>query len=101
MPHRTMAANARQVNGLYAHVTAMQSRYSTLHLPVELVHGVEDKIVPAAIHSERLVDLLPDAHLTLLPGHGHMPHHTNHEAVVAAALRAAHRAGWTLAGPSA
>ena len=98
MPHRTMAANAMQVNGLFEHVTTMQTRYPGLHLPVELVHGAEDKIVPPAIHSQPLSALLPNAHLTLLPCHGHMPHHSDPEAVVAAITRAAHRAGWTLAG---
>jgi pimeloyl-ACP methyl ester carboxylesterase len=100
MPRRTMAANALQVNGLYAHVTAMQARYPDLHLPVELVHGVADQIVPAAIHSQPLAALLPNAHLTLLPGSGHMPHHTDPEAVIAAITRAAHRAGWTWDLPS-
>ncbi len=100
MPRGAMASNAMQVNGLFAHVTAMQTRYSGLHLPVELVHGTEDKIVPAAIHSQPLAALLPDAHLTLLPASGHMPHHTDPGAVVAAVNRAATRAGWTLGLPS-
>ncbi len=101
MPHRTMAANAMQVNGLLDHVTEMQARYPDLHLPVELVHGAEDRIVPPAIHSIPLSARLPAAHLTLLPGVGHMPHHAAPDAVVAAIIRAAIRAGWTLDPPSA
>jgi pimeloyl-ACP methyl ester carboxylesterase len=100
IPRRTMAANAMQVNGLFAQVTDMQARYAGLHLPVELVHGAADRIVPPDIHSEPLASILPNAHLTLLPDTGHMPHHTAPEAVIAAILRAAHRAGWTSLTPS-
>ena len=95
MPRRTMAANALQVNGLHAHVTAMQSLYAGLRVPVELVHGDADSIVPAFIHSQPLSTLIPGARLTLLPGQGHMPHHSDPEAVIAAISRAATRAGWT------
>lgn len=100
LPRRAMAANADQVNALHAEVGAMQGRYPQLDLPVELIHGAEDPIVPPGIHAQPLAGLLPQAHLTLLPGKGHMPHHSAPEAVEAAALRAATRAGWTLAGPS-
>jgi pimeloyl-ACP methyl ester carboxylesterase len=100
IPHGTMAANAMQVNGLLAEVTVMQARYPGLQLPVELVHGADDRIVPPDIHSQPLATLLPNAHLTLLPDTGHMPHHAAPDAVIAAILRAAYRAGWTSVAPS-
>lgn len=95
LPLGPLQDNARQVNGLYSHVAAMRQRYPDLTLPVELVHGLADTIVPAAIHAKPLSKLIPQARLTLLPDVGHMPHHTQPEAVVEAITRAATRAGWT------
>ena len=89
----TLVANARQVNGLRAQLVAMEPRYAGLDLPVELIHGDADTIVPLTVHSAKLVDLLPDARLTVIPGGGHMPQHLHGGLVVEAALRAATRAG--------
>ena len=89
----TLVANARQVNGLRPQLVAMVPRYAGLNLPVELIHGDADTIVPLAIHSAKLVDLLPDANLTVIPGGGHMPQHLHKDLVVKAALQAASRAG--------
>jgi len=89
----SLRANARQVNGLLPHIVAMSARYGDLRLPVEIVHGDADDTVPLAIHSARLVEIIPEANLTILPGIGHMPHHADPVAVVAAIDRAAARAG--------
>ena len=86
-------ANARQVSTLRPHVVAMEALYPTLTMPVEIVHGDADTIVPLDIHSARLAALIPGAALTVLPGVGHMPHHADPDAVVAAIDRAAARAG--------
>lgn len=89
----TLAMNARQVNGLRPYVVLMSEAYPQLDLPVEIVHGTDDTIVPADIHAIPMNKLLPNAELTLLPGVGHMPHHADPEAIVAAIDRAAARAG--------
>lgn len=89
----TLANNAEQVNGLRPQIVAMQPRYPGLTIPVELIHGDADTIVPLAIHSAPLVKLLPDAELTVVPGGGHMPQHTQTDLVVEKTLRAAARAG--------
>ncbi len=86
-------ANARQVNSLLAAVEAMAPRYPSLTVPLEIVHGDLDTIVGLEVHSRPLAALVPDAHLTVLHGVGHMPHHTHPEAVVAAIERARDRAG--------
>ncbi len=86
-------ANARQVNTLHAAVSAMAPRYPSVEIPVEIVHGAEDEVVPVHVHAEPLARLLPDARLTQLDGIGHMPHHWAPEAVSAAIDRAASRAG--------
>lgn len=86
-------ANARQVNTLRPHLVEMSARYGDLRLPVEIVHGTADDIVPLDVHSERLVTQIPDARLTRLDGIGHMPHHAAPGEVIAAIDRAARRAG--------
>lgn len=95
LPRGSLHSNAEQVNALLAHVTAMQADYPRLSLPVELIHGAADRIVPLDIHALPLSTLLPAARLTVLPDAGHMPHHTHLDAVVDATKRAATRAGWT------
>ncbi len=93
MPLRLPAfrANARQVNRLRPHVVEMAARYPALQLPVEIVHGEADRTVPIEVHSEPLSRIVPGANLTILPGIGHMPHHANPEAAIAAIDRAAIR----------
>lgn len=86
-------ANARQVNTLRPHLVEMEARYPSMAVPLEIVHGSLDTIVPAEVHSVPLSRLVPGARLTLLEGAGHMPHHTHPEAVVAAIDRARARAG--------
>ncbi|MDP4033419.1 MAG: alpha/beta hydrolase [Pseudorhodobacter sp.] len=88
----TLRSYARQVAGLKPFVQAMSARYPSLTLPVELVHGDADTIVPLAVHSAPLAQLLPDAALTVLEGAGHMPHHSHAAQVIAAIHRAAGRA---------
>jgi pimeloyl-ACP methyl ester carboxylesterase len=95
MPVRLPAfrANARQVNTLRPHVVEMEGRYPDLTLPIEIVHGDADATVPLVVHAGPLSRLVPSANLTVLPGIGHMPHHADPEATIAAIDRAAARAG--------
>ena len=85
----SMRANAQQVNTLRPHIVEMSQYYSTLTMPVEVIHGTADTIVPAHIHAEKLVTQLPDANLTLLEGMGHMPHHAQAARIVELIERAA------------
>lgn len=87
----TLATNTVQVNALRAELVTMEPRYPTLTLPVELIHGTADTIVPLHIHSDPLSQRLPDATLTVIDGAGHMPHHAHAEQVIAAIDRAALR----------
>jgi pimeloyl-ACP methyl ester carboxylesterase len=83
-----LGVNADQINALLAHITRMEAAYTRLDLPIEMIHGAQDPIVPLALHSEPLAARLPSARLEILPDAGHMPHHTHPEAVEAACLRA-------------
>jgi pimeloyl-ACP methyl ester carboxylesterase len=89
----SLDTNSVQVNALRDCLVEMSEDYPRLTLPVEIVHGTEDRLVPPDVHAIPLSKRIPGAVLTLLPGVGHMPHHADPEAVVAAIDRAAMRAG--------
>ncbi|MEO8240959.1 MAG: alpha/beta hydrolase [bacterium] len=89
---QTLRTNSDQVNALYAQIVAQSQDYPTLTLPVELIHGDADTIVPLTIHSLPLSEILPNVHLTVIPGAGHMPHHAHPDVVLAAIARAAQHA---------
>ncbi|AXI46814.1 alpha/beta hydrolase [Sulfitobacter sp. SK012] len=89
----SMRANAQQVNSLRPHIVDISQEYSALEMPVEIVHGTADTIVPMEIHSVPLSQQIVGAVLTKLEGIGHMPHHVVPDAVVDAIDRAATRAG--------
>jgi len=89
---QALRTNSDQVNGLYAEITRQSQRYAELTLPIELVHGTADTIVPITIHALPLSQRLPNAHLTQVDGAGHMPHHAHPQLVLDAISRAASRA---------
>tara|TARA_R100000935_G_scaffold7551_2_gene15947 strand:- start:12127 stop:13095 length:969 start_codon:yes stop_codon:yes gene_type:complete len=89
----SMRANAQQVNTLLPEIKKMVSQYATLTMPIELIHGNADTIVPLEVHAAIATPQLPDARLTTLPGIGHMPQHVSQPEVLAAIDRAAARAG--------
>ena len=88
-----LRTNARQVLALKSALRQMVEGYGTLPMPVEILHGRADTVVPFDIHAARLVHQIPGAELTALEGQGHMPHHTAPDAVIEAIRTAAARAG--------
>jgi pimeloyl-ACP methyl ester carboxylesterase len=93
LQRRALRENALQRAGILAEVTAMVPDYAHLDLPVEILHGDRDTTVWLTIHSEPLSRQIPGAHLVVMEGVGHSPHHSDPAAVVAAIDRAAARAG--------
>lgn len=91
--HGSLSTTVRQINRLRAEVEEMVQHYPSLELPVEIIHGDSDTIVPLKVHAEPLSRLLPSGNLSILSGVGHMPHHTHVSEVVEAIDRAARRAG--------
>lgn len=91
-PH-SLTANAQQRTDLREHLRALSPAYAQLSLPIEIVHGDADDTVYLQVHSEPLARDAANAHLTTLPGIGHMPHHVAEGEVIAAIDRAATRAG--------
>ena len=90
---QSLTANAQQRTDLREELRGLAPRYGDLTLPIEIVHGSGDDTVSLEIHSEALARDVPSAHLTALPGIGHMPHHVAEDQVLAAIDRAAQRAG--------
>ncbi len=89
----TLRANTRQVNSLRPHVVRMAERYPGLDLPIEIVHGTADTIVPLDVHAVPLSQRVATANLVRLADVGHMPHHAAPNEVASAIDRAATRAG--------
>ena len=87
-----LRANALQRRALHGEIEALSPRWAAIPVPIEVVHGAADRIVPATIHAERLAAEHPDAPLTLLDGIGHAPHHSAAREVIAAIDRLAIRA---------
>jgi pimeloyl-ACP methyl ester carboxylesterase len=87
-----LSINVAQVNALRDQLVAMEPQYPSLTLPIEIVHGDRDTIVPLDIHSRPFAARLANVHLTVVPGAGHMPHQTHTDVVLAAIDAAASRA---------
>lgn len=58
--------------------------YSTLKMPVTIIAGDGDKVVNTKMQSERLHRQVPHSALHVIPGAGHMVHHTAPSEVLAA-----------------
>ncbi len=89
----TFRTNATHRAELFDEIQALQPRYGEITVPVEILHGTADPIVPIEIHSIPLSTQIDGAVLTPLDGVGHMPHHIAPDATLAAIDRAAARAG--------
>lgn len=89
----SLRANALQRANLKEEITELMPRYGEIAIPVEMIHGDADDIVPLQIHAAPLSGQIPGAVLTTLDGIGHMPQHVAVEATVAGIDRAALRAG--------
>jgi pimeloyl-ACP methyl ester carboxylesterase len=81
---RNFLANARDVAGLHAFVTAQAPRYPGIKAPTVIITGDRDTIVSPQIHSRALAAILPHSKLVVLEGVGHMPHHVAADKVIAA-----------------
>lgn len=88
-----LKTNAKMVNSLLPQIEAQSERYGELTMPVEIVHGTADTIVPYDVHAVPLSKQLPTGRLTTLKGIGHMPHHADEPSTFAALRSVAKRAG--------
>jgi pimeloyl-ACP methyl ester carboxylesterase len=84
----SLRVNARNRASLQAEIRQMQTRYSELKLPFELLHGDVDTIVIYDIHVPAMQRHAPNLNVTRLVGIGHTPHHVAIPQVIAAIERA-------------
>jgi pimeloyl-ACP methyl ester carboxylesterase len=80
---KEMALRPSQLHASAADATLMipaamqaQGRYGELSMPVSIVVGEEDRLINASSQSIRLHSAIPGSHLRVIPGVGHMVHHS-------------------------
>jgi pimeloyl-ACP methyl ester carboxylesterase len=83
----TFVANAQDIAMLKEFVTVQAPRYREIAAPTVILTGSADSTVSPNIHARAIAAAVPDAQLIVLAGVGHMPHHVDAEAVVAAVAR--------------
>jgi len=77
-----LIANAEDLADLKAFVTAQAPRYGAIQVPVTVMTADRDNTVSPRIHSEAIAKVLPRGKLIVLPGAGHMLHHTAADRVI-------------------
>ncbi|WP_246744975.1 alpha/beta fold hydrolase [Methylocystis sp. Sn-Cys] len=74
---------------MVASAMQLQARYAELKLPIVILAGDGDKMVDLDRQSRRFHDEAPQSELIVIPGAGHMAHHTAPDQIVAAVDRVA------------
>ncbi|PPD45611.1 MAG: alpha/beta hydrolase [Methylocystis sp.] len=74
---------------MVASAMKLQSRYRELRLPIVILTGDGDKMVDLDRQAKRFHEEIPQSELIVIPGAGHMAHHTAPDEVVAAVDRVA------------
>mgnify|MGYP000613288616 CR=1 FL=1 len=82
-------ANARDVAGLKAEVTALQPRYKEIKKPTVVITGNKDDVVWPEIHSIGLERDIAGAELIILDGVGHKPDYARTDVVIDAIKKVA------------
>jgi pimeloyl-ACP methyl ester carboxylesterase len=77
-------ANAEEGTLLVPAAARFRERYAELDVPAAIIAGAADRVVDPQRHSARLHGSLRGSTLRVLPGAGHMLHHTHPADVVAA-----------------
>ncbi|MGH8628807.1 MAG: alpha/beta fold hydrolase, partial [Gammaproteobacteria bacterium] len=66
------------------YLRTIRPRYRRIRLPLLLISGDSDSVVPAQHHALKLVNEAPNAELAVFANAGHAVHHTHGEAVAQA-----------------
>lgn len=85
----TFRENGRDISNVNAAMAIVSQGYPDLKVPVELLHGTADKILPIEDHARRFKAANPAVRLTELPGVGHMAHQVAKTQVIDAVKRLA------------
>jgi pimeloyl-ACP methyl ester carboxylesterase len=81
-------ANARDMVALQEELAAQSQRYAEIKVPVIVFSGSQDTVLSPRLHVGELKKQVP-VDLVVLPDDGHMPHHTEGDAVADAIRRLA------------
>lgn len=73
---KTYLNNVRDMNELSFYMQTLSPHYNEVKLPLLIIHGEADTLVPFWNHGRRLLSVMPQAQVLLLPNTGHAPHHT-------------------------
>jgi len=79
----TFLANARDMADLKRNLEPQPARYPGLSMPTLVMSGSSDFVVAPQLHAVTFASAVPHARLVMLPGIGHMLHHTASERVLA------------------
>jgi pimeloyl-ACP methyl ester carboxylesterase len=79
-----LRASATETALMIPTAMALAKHYRELTMPVMLMDGADDRLLDANLHSGGLHQTLPGSELWLVPGAGHMVHHSAPDAVLAA-----------------
>jgi len=79
----TFLANSRDMADLKRNLEPQPRRYRSLSTPTLVMSGSSDFVVAPQLHAVPFAAAVPDARLVMLPGVGHMLHHTAAERVLA------------------
>ncbi len=74
-PHQ-LRTSARESVQMIPAAARLAARYHELALPLTIIAGAGDLQVLPRLHAQRLHQMLPHSDLVLVPGAGHMVHHT-------------------------
>lgn len=97
---RALKAGAAEAGMMMLQAARLLPREKALALPVVIVAGDQDRMLMTGWHSRRLAERIPNATLRIVPGAGHMVHHTATRQVLAAIDEAAGRAGLPATRPA-
>lgn len=84
---RTFEYNVEDMVRLNVYMQQLSPHYDEIRLPLLIIHGTDDALVPFWNHGRRVLPVVHQAQLVLIAGAGHGLHHT-HGAEVTKAIEA-------------
>ncbi len=64
---KSFVENSKQLNTLRPQIVEQSQNYSSLKMPIELIHGQDDTSVPISIHAEEFIKVVPHSNLVRIP----------------------------------
>lgn len=83
----TIRANSEDLGQTHASLSALSKHYAHLRVPVEIVHGERDWLLTVQRHVAGFAECLPQVHVSVASGVGHMAHHARPDLLKSAIAR--------------